>query len=353
MIVRTKSVKLKGTHKLECGKILKDITVAYETYGEYNGKNAILIMHALSGDAHAAGKHKKSDKKAGWWNLYIGPGKAIDTNKFFIICANVLGGCKGTTGPASINPETGKKYKTSFPIITIKDMVNVQAKLLDHLKIEKLHAVVGGSMGGMQVLQFVASYPERAKLAIPIATSLKQPPQAIAFHEVGRQAITKDPKWKKGNPEHGLSIARMVSHITYLSEEAMWDKFGRKLQGKNALSYDLNTEFQVESYLKHQGFSFTQRFDANSYLYITRAIDYFDLTKHNFQNTGLKTFVLSISSDWLYSTDACKEIVNKFVRSGINTSFVEIKDDSGHDAFLLNKPKIMKVIKGFIENAKI
>ena len=280
--VETKEFTINGTIELESGKTLDNVTVAYETYGDLNKDktNAILVCHALTGDAHAAGWHRNASKP-GWWDIIIGPGKALDTNKFFVICTNVLGGCKGTTGPSSINPETGKEYGMDFPVITIKDMVNVQEILVSNcFGIEKLTAVIGGSMGGMQVLQWMISYPDMVKKAIPIATTGRSTPQQIAFNAVARQAIFSDPKWNEGNyyetndiPKSGLGVARMMAHITYLSDLAMEEKFGRDLQDKSNLSYALEDEFQVESYLSHQGETFVQRFDANSYLYITKAVD--------------------------------------------------------------------------------
>jgi len=269
---------------LESGEKLGPITLAYETYGELNKDrtNAILILHALSGDAHVAGYHK-GDRKPGWWDNMVGPGKAFDTNKYFVICSNVIGGCKGSTGPSSINPATGKPYGLDFPVITIRDMVNAQRYLIDYLGIEKLLCVAGGSMGGMQALQWTVSYPERVRSAIPIATASRNKAMQIAFNEVGRQAIMSDPNWNRGDyygktpPNTGLAIARMVGHITYLSETSMEQKFGRRLRQKEKYGYDFSIDFEVESYLHYQGLSFTQRFDANSYLYITKAIDYFDL----------------------------------------------------------------------------
>ena len=275
--VETKYFNIEEPIELDSGKTLKEVTVAYETYGELNKEksNAILICHALTGDAHAAGWHD-GDRKPGWWEIVIGPGKALDTDKYFVICSNVLGGCKGTTGPSSINPDTGVEYGINFPVITISDMVNVQKKLIDSMGIEQLYAIIGGSMGGMQVLQWLVSYPQMMKKAVPMATAAMSSPQQIAFNAVGRQSIFADPDWNGGNyydigkiPRNGLSIARMIAHITYLSDESMYIKFGRDLQDKEEISYDFTTDFQVESYLKHQGESFVKRFDANSYLYIT------------------------------------------------------------------------------------
>ena len=295
-IVETKFFNIDDHFILESGKSLEKITVAYETYGELNNEknNAILVCHALTGDAHAAGWHD-GDKKPGWWEIIIGPGKVLDTEKYFIICSNVLGGCKGTTGPSSINPLTGEEYGLDFPVITIKDMVDVQKILIDSFGINQLYAVVGGSMGGMQVLQWIVSYPEMMKKAIPIATTARSSPQQIAFNEVGRQSIFSDPNWNKGNyygtgkiPKNGLSVARMIAHITYLSDESMYIKFGRDLQDKDEISYDFSLDFQVESYLHHQGETFVKRFDANSYLYITKAVDLFDLSVDNSVIEGFK-----------------------------------------------------------------
>ena len=295
-IVETQYLNVDDPFVLESGKSLDNITIAYETYGELNKEknNAILICHALTGDAHAAGWHE-GDKKPGWWEIIIGPGKVLDSEKYFIICSNVLGGCKGTTGPNSINPDTGYEYGVDFPVITIKDMVDVQKILVDSFDITQLYAVIGGSMGGMQVLQWIVSYPEMMKKAIPIATTARSSPQQIAFNEVGRQSIVSDPNWKQGNyygtgqiPKNGLSIARMIAHITYLSDESMFIKFGRDLQDKDEISYDLSMDFQVESYLHHQGESFVKRFDANSYLYITKAVDLFDLAVNNSLIDGFK-----------------------------------------------------------------
>ena len=296
-LTETKYFNIEEELKLESGQSLKDVTIAYETYGELNKEknNAILVCHALSGDAHAAGWHA-GDKKPGWWEIIIGPGKALDTNRFFIICSNVLGGCSGTTGPSSINPETGKEYGLDFPFITIKDMIHAQKKLVDSFDIKYLHCVIGGSMGGMQVLQWAVEYPNFVKKIVPIATTARTSPQQIAFNEVARQSIVKDPNWNGGKyydgkaPEAGLSVARMVAHITYLSEAAMYEKFGRDLQDKQELSYNFDPipDFHVESYLHHQGESFVKRFDANTYLIVTKAIDYFDISKNDSLRDGLK-----------------------------------------------------------------
>ena len=360
-IVETKYFDISEPIELESGEILEDITVAYETYGELNKdkSNAILVCHALTGDAHAAGWHK-GDKKSGWWELVIGPGKALNSEKFFIICSNVLGGCKGTTGPSSINPKTGKEYGLDFPVITIKDMVSVQKKLIDSFDIEKLVAVIGGSMGGMQVLEWMVRYPKMMKKAIPIATTAMSSPQQIAFNEVGRQAIFSDPDWNEGNyyntgkiPENGLSLARMIAHITYLSDESMDIKFGRDLQDKDEISYDFSIDFQVESYLKHQGETFVKRFDANSYLFITKAVDLFDLSINNslidgFKDIEAKVEVISVDSDWLYPTEQSTEIVTALNANDVEASFSEIKSNYGHDAFLLEKGQLNHILSKFL-----
>lgn len=345
---------------LEGGGRLKGATVAYETYGKLNKEksNAIIICHALSGDAHAAGRHE-GDSKPGWWDILIGPGKCLDTEKYFIICSNVIGGCKGSTGPFSINPETGKPYGLDFPIITISDMVNAQKKLIDHLGINQLFAVVGGSMGGMQVLQWCISYPGMVKLAIPIATAARSAPQQIAFNEVGRRAIISDQKWNGGAyysgeiPKEGLSLARMIGHITYLSYESMYQKFGRRLQDKEKYGFDFSLDFQVESYLHYQGESFVKRFDANSYLYITKAMDYFDLTKNGSLAEGLKDvkakfLVISVDSDWIYPPAQSKEVVMALTANNVDVSYREMKSPYGHDAFLLEAGQLNYIIGGFL-----
>lgn len=347
---------------LEGGSKLKGATIAYETYGKLNKEksNAILICHALSGDAHVAGWHE-GDRKPGWWDIVIGPGKCLDTEKYFIICSNVIGGCKGSTGPSSINPETNKPYGLEFPIITISDMVNAQKKLIDHLGIYQLFAVVGGSMGGMQVLQWCVSYPEMVRLAIPIATAAISSPQQIAFNEVGRQAIVSDPKWMKGSyyskeiPKEGLSIARMIAHITYLSNESMYEKFGRRLQDKEKYGFDFSLDFQVESYLHHQGNSFVKRFDANSYLYITKAMDYFDLTEdgslsEGFKDIKAKFLVISVDSDWLYPAEQSEEIVMALTANDVDVTYHEMKSPYGHDAFLLEAGQLNYVVNGFLSD---
>ena len=362
-IVETKFFNIDEPFILESGKSLENINVAYETYGELNNEknNAILVCHALTGDAHAAGWHKGA-RKPGWWEMVIGPGKVLDSEKYFIICSNVLGGCKGTTGPSSINPETNKEYGLDFPVITIKDMVDVQKILIDSFGINQLYAVVGGSMGGMQVLQWIVTYPEMMKKAIPIATTARSSPQQIAFNEVGRQSIFSDPNWNGGNyydtgkiPKNGLSVARMIAHITYLSDESMYIKFGRDLQDKEEISYDLSMDFQVESYLHHQGESFVKRFDANSYLYITKAVDLFDLSTNNsviegFKDVKCKLEVISVDSDWLYPTEQSTEIVAALNANDVEVTFSEIKSNYGHDAFLLERGQLNYLLSKFLSD---
>ncbi|MGZ7108321.1 MAG: homoserine O-acetyltransferase MetX [Methanobacterium sp.] len=361
-LVETQYYNLSDDLILEGGSKLKNATIAYETYGKLNKEksNAILVCHALSGDAHVAGWHE-GDRKPGWWDTVIGPGKCLDTGKYFIICSNIIGGCKGSTGPSSINPETEKPYGLDFPIITISDIVNAQKKLIDYLQIKQLFAVIGGSMGGMQVLQWCVSYPNMVKLAIPIATAANSAPQQIAFNEVGRQAIISDPKWNKGYysleeiPNDGLSLARMIGHITYLSYESMYQKFGRRLQDKEKYSFDFSMDFEVESYLHYQGESFVQRFDANSYLYITKAMDYFDLTKNGslsegFKDVKTKFLVISVNSDWLYPPAQSKEIVMALTANNIDVSYHELKSSYGHDAFLLEEGQLNYIISGFLSD---
>ena len=346
--------------ELDCGKKIKDFSLAYETYGKLNKSknNAILAFHALTGDQFVTNINPVTKRK-GWWTYAVGPGKPIDTNKYFVICANVLGGCMGSFGPKEINPKTNKMYGTTFPVITIKDIVEAQKFLLDHLCIKKLLCVVGGSMGGMQVLQFVALYPEMAHSAIPIACTASHSAQNIALNELGRQAIMADPNWNKENltPDKGLSVARMAAHITYLSKQGLQEKFGRKLQDKGSLKFSFDADFQIESYLRYQGATFVDRFDANSYLYITRAMDYFDLEKQfngnlslAFKNTKSKFCVISFSSDWLYPTKENKEIVIALNACGANVGFVEINSDKGHDSFLLNVPEFLKTMSEFLSS---
>ncbi len=344
---------------LESGKKLGPITIAYETYGRLNENrdNAVMVLHALSGDAHAAGFHKE-DKKPGWWNDMIGPGKAFDSEKYFIICSNVIGGCKGSTGPSSLNEKTGKPYGLDFPLITISDMVNAQKYLLDYLGIDRLLCVVGGSMGGMQVLQWVASYPERILSAIPIATALKHSPQQIALNEVGRQAVMSDPDWRGGDyygrsqPDRGLALARMIGHITYMSDESMENKFSRKLKN-GGYDFSFKPEFEVEGYLHYRGDSFVKRFDANSYLYITKALDYFDLSSvDNFlpadRKIDTRFLVIAFKSDWLYPSYQSREIVRKLKTRRLDVTYCEINSNYGHDAFLLEFPEETRLISHFL-----
>ncbi len=351
---------------LESGASLGPFTVAYQTYGrlDANRGNAVLICHALTGDHHVASSHPITGKP-GWWHQMVGPGLPIDTERYFVICANVLGGCMGTTGPKEINPATGAVYGLDFPVITIADMVNAQALLLDHLGIDSLFCVIGGSMGGMQVLQWAASYPERVFAAVPIATAPRHSAQNIAFHEVGRQAIMTDPEWRHGRylvegtrPRAGLAVARMAAHITYLSEPALHRKFGRRLQNREKLGYGFEADFQVESYLRHQGSTFVDRFDANSYLYITRAMDYFDLAAAHggvlsraFAGTATRFCVVSFTSDWLFPTAENRTIVHALNAVAANVSFVEIETDKGHDAFLLDEPDFVRTLTGFLGSA--
>ncbi len=348
---------------LESGEKLGPITVAYETYGKLNDQrsNAVLILHALSGDAHAAGFHR-GDEKPGWWDDMIGPGKAFDTNKYFVICSNVLGGCKGTTGPNSINQKTGKKYGLDFPVISISDMVNVQRHLIDYLKIDQLLSVAGGSMGGMQALEWLTAYPGKLKSAIVVATAAKHSPQQIAFHEVGRQAIMADPHWKEGYyyggvpPAKGLSVARMIGHITYMSEISMAEKFGRRPGDEKPHKFSAGSE--VEDYLYNRGNHFVKRFDANSYLYITRAIDSFDASKGKnlyeaFKETKAKVLVLAFKSDWLYPASQSKEIVKACKWAGIDTTYCEIDSTYGHDAFLLEIVEETHLVKHFLQRAML
>ncbi len=344
---------------LESGKKLGPITIAYETYGTLNKdkSNAILVTHALTGDAHAAGFHE-GDKKPGWWNEMIGPGKAFDTEKYYVICSNVIGGCKGSTGPLSINPETGKHYGLDFPLITIEDMVKAQKHLVNRLGIKKLLSVSGGSMGGMQVLQWIALFPDNVISAIPIATALKHSPQQIALNEVGRQAIISDPKWMKGKyysfgqPEKGLAIARMLGHITYMSNESMEKKFSRNLKN-DSFNFSFIPEFEVEGYLHYKGNNFVKRFDANSYLYITKAIDYFDLSNPNKIINGdkidIKFMVISFTSDWLYPPSQSRQLVRVLKQKGIDVSYCEINSKYGHDAFLIEFDEQTNLIKNFLK----
>ncbi len=351
--------------ELSCGRTLSPVTIAYETYGELNSdrSNAVLILHALSGNAHAAGYNSNDDKYPGWWDNYIGPGKAFDTEKYFIICSNVVGGCSGSTGPASENPETKEPYGMDFPMVTIQDMVNGQYRLVKHFGIDKLLAVAGGSMGGMQAIQWSVSYPDMVNSCIALATSASLSAQGIAFNEVGRQAIYNDLKWKRGNyykdgiPGAGLSLARMIGHITYMSEKHMHEKFGRNIRTPENTEGIDNSEFTVESYLHHQGTKFVGRFDANAYIYITKAIDYFDLKEDYggslvsaFENVKANFLVISFTTDWLYPTDNAKEIVRALRVNGKNVNYTDIDTDNGHDAFLLPNPLLERNIKNFLRS---
>ena len=351
--------------KLDCGKTINDFPLAYETYGTLNENkdNAILVFHALTGDQFVTGTNPVTNKE-GWWVTAVGPGKAIDTNKYFVICANVIGGCMGSWGPSNNNKETNQPYGLDFPVITIKDIVKAQESLLDYLGIKKLLCATGGSMGGMQLLQFCATFPDKTFSAIPIACSASHSAQNIALNELARQAIMADPVWNGGKyflkntqPKNGLAVARMVGHISYLSDQGMQEKFGRKLQEKADYEFSFNADFQVESYLRHQGNTFVERFDANSILYITRAMDYFDLSKQfkgglveAFKKQKTKFLVISFSSDWLYKTKENKDIVIALNASGADVSYSEIVTDKGHDSFLVDEPEFLKTLKGFIDS---
>ncbi|OGP59791.1 MAG: homoserine O-acetyltransferase [Deltaproteobacteria bacterium RBG_13_61_14] len=349
---------------LESGARLGPITLAYETYGELDAKkqNAILICHALSGDAHVAGYHSKNDPKPGWWNNMVGPGRPFDTRKYFVICSNIIGGCQGSTGPGSPNPATGKPYGLEFPILTVADMVKAQRELVQHLGISRLLNVVGGSLGGMQALQWAVSFPELVKTATLLATTSKLSAQGIAFNEVSRRAIMADPKWQRGDyydrpdrPDDGLALARMIAHITYLSEQSLHDKFGRRLQDQDRLGDSFSTEFQVESYLHHQGDVFIKRFDANSYLYISKAIDYFDLTRHGelslaqaLRGVKSKFLVVAFKSDWLYPAEQSKEIVRALKKNNAEVTYALVDAPYGHDSFLLPNSTLEEMIVNFL-----
>jgi homoserine O-acetyltransferase len=351
---------------MDSGAVLGPIRIAYQTYGELNAakSNAVLVCHALTGDQHVANIHPVTGKP-GWWGTMVGPGKPIDTDRFFVICSNVLGGCMGTTGPASTNPATGQPYGLTMPVVTIGDMVRTQALLIDHLGIDSLFCVIGGSMGGMQVLEWASRFPERVFSALPIATGHRHSSQNIAFHEVGRQAVMADPEWREGRylvegtrPRKGLGVARMAAHITYLSDAALHAKFGRKLQDRAERTFSFDADFQIESYLRHQGASFVERFDANAYLYLTRAMDYFDLAAdhggvlaHAFKGTRTRFCVVSFTSDWLFPTSESRAVVHALNASGASVSFVEIETDKGHDAFLLHVPEFFATTRGFIDAA--
>ena len=361
--VSHQSTKLDADLPLDSGQVLSGVEIAYETYGRLaeDKSNAILICHALTMDQYVASDHPVTGKP-GWWKQSVGPGKVIDTDRFFVICANVIGSCMGSTGPASLAAD-GKPYAMRFPVITIRDMTRGLVALLDKMGISQLHTVIGGSMGGMQALSLAANFPERTQRVLAIATAARHSAQNIAFHEVGRQAIMADPNWRDGDyygedaaPDNGLAVARMAAHITYLSEEGLTDKFGRRLQDRASKSFGFDADFQVESYLRYQGSGFTQRFDANSYLYITRAMDYFDLAEEHggkladaFANTKARFCLVSFDSDWLYPTAESRHIVHALNAAGAQVSFVELSAPYGHDSFLLDVPALDRVVKGFLE----
>ena len=353
---------------VESGRSLGPVTLAYETYGTLDERagNAVLVPHALTGDSHAAGYYDKNDPKPGWWDIMIGPGKPIDTDRYFVICANVIGGCMGSTGPSSVDPATGRPYGLTFPVITIADMVRAQRRLVEHLGVTRLLCVIGGSMGGMQVLEWSVRYPDMVRSAVPLATTTKHSALAIAFNEVARQAIMADPKWNGGDyydgesPGHGLAVARMIGHITYLSDEAMRQKFDRRLQDRCEISFAFEeADFQVESYLRYQGQKFVDRFDANSFLYVTKAADYFNLEASHGGGSAVAAFarakcrylVASFSSDWLYPTYQSRAMVQAMKKNGLDVSFVEIEAKWGHDAFLLPNARLSGMIAGFLDRA--
>ncbi|MGQ3676422.1 homoserine O-acetyltransferase MetX [Xanthobacter sp. TB0139] len=352
--------------KLDAGVLLPHLQIAYQTYGALNAErsNAVLVCHALTGDQHVASDNPVTGKP-GWWETMVGPGKPIDTDRFFVICSNVLGGCMGTTGPSSFNPQTHQPWGLEMPVVTIRDMVNAQAMLVDHLGIETLLCVAGGSMGGMQVLQWAVSYPERVFSVMPIATGARHSAQNIAFHEVGRQAVMADPDWRGGRymlegvtPYRGLGVARMAAHVTYMSDQALHRKFGRRLQNRAMPTFGFDADFQVESYLRHQGEAFVQRFDANSYLYVTRAMDYFDIAAEHdgvlanaFRGSKTRFCIVSFTSDWLFPTAESRIIVHALNAAGANVSFTEVESDKGHDAFLLDEPELFAIARGFLDSA--
>ena len=355
-------VTLPGPLALDGGGALAPVAIAYATYGTLapDGGNAILVCHALTGDQHVASAHPRTGKP-GWWARMVGPGRPIDTDRFCVVCVNVLGSCMGSSGPASLDPATGRPFGMAFPVITIRDMVRAQAMLLDHLGIGRLAAVVGGSMGGMQALSWAATFPARVAAAVVIASTARHTAQNIAFHEVGRQAVMADPAWRGGDyapadpPAAGLAVARMAAHITYLSEAGLTEKFGRRLQARDAKSFGFDADFQIESYLRHQGLSFVDRFDANAYLYITRAMDYFDLAEEHggrladaFKETATRFCLVSFDTDWLYPTPESRAIVHALNAAGAAVSFVELSSPFGHDAFLLDVPALDRVVAGFL-----
>jgi homoserine O-acetyltransferase/O-succinyltransferase len=360
----SRHVTLPGPLPLDGGASLSPVEIAYETYGSLDAEkaNAVLICHALTGDQHVASEHPRTGKP-GWWTRMVGPGKPIDPARHFIVCANVLGSCMGSSGPATVDPEMERPWAMRFPVITIRDMVRAQAMLLDHLGIATLAAVVGGSMGGMQALEWAATYPARVRACVVIASAARHSAQNIAFHEVGRQAVMADPDWRGGDyyvtrraPAAGLAVARMAAHITYLSEAGLTDKFGRRLQARDAKTFGFDADFQVESYLRHQGIAFVDRFDANSYLYITRAMDYFDLAEEHggllanaFRGTATRFAIVSFDTDWLYPTAESRAIVHALNAAGAAASFVELSAPFGHDSFLLDVPELNRVVDGFLK----
>jgi homoserine O-acetyltransferase len=347
---------------LSSGASLAPLTLAFETYGELNaaGSNAILLLHALSGDAHAAGRHSTSDRKPGWWDTMVGPGRPFDTSRYFVICSNVLGGCQGSTGPASRDPRSGRPYGARFPVVTIDDMVRAQARLIDALGIKKLLAVAGGSMGGFQALEWATALPERVGGALLLATSARSAAQTIAWNAIGRRAIMSDPRWRGGDyygyepPTDGLAVARMIGHVTYLSEESLEAKFGRRLQGSDAPAFSLQREYAIESYLDYQGASFNERFDANAYLYITKAMDYWDLpARYGSLDAAMarvqgRTLLISFTSDWLYPTAESRAIADALARQGRPVEHVELPSSAGHDAFLVDEAAQRPIITGFL-----
>ena len=367
-IVQPRDYTHPGTFTFKSGQTIQGFTLRYETYGSLNATrdNAILVCHALSGDHHCAGWHSDNDTKPGWWNNLIGPGKAVDTSRFFVICANVLGGCQGSTGPSSIDPATGQPYGIRFPFVTIRDMVHAQKLLLDHLGIDELHAVMGGSMGGMTAMLFAIDYPQFTKRQIIMASTANESAQAIAFNEVGRQAIMQDPAWgdgdyaREGGPRVGLAIARMMAHITYLSDAGMDRKFGRrKRESAGGESYTFDAQFEVESYLKHQGQSFINRFDANSYLYITRAIDQFDPARAHgsleqaFAPVQAESLFIGFTSDWLFPPEQNRAIALALLRADKRASYAELSTDLGHDSFLLESADLYALVRGFLERTDV
>jgi len=366
-IVQPRDFTHSGPFTFKSGQTIRGFTLRYETYGALNATrdNAVLVCHALSGDHHCAGWHSVSDSKPGWWNNLIGPGKAVDTRRFFVVCANVLGGCQGSTGPSSTDPATGKPYGTRFPFVTIRDMVNAQKLLLDRLGVSELHAVLGGSMGGMTAMLFAIEYPQFTRRQIIMASTANESAQAIAFNEVGRQAIMQDPAWNNGDyprdggPRVGLAIARMMAHITYLSDAGMDRKFGRrKRESAGGESYTFDAQFEVESYLRHQGQSFINRFDANSYLYITRAIDQFDPARaygsleEAFAPVQAESLVIGFTSDWLFPPEQNRAIALALLRAGKRASYAELSTDLGHDSFLLESADLYTLIRGFLERSE-